>query len=378
MAEGRAENLDAVKVLDPRTLEVTIEAPFPYFLGKLTYPTSYVVDRANVESDEDWTDSPNGTGAFKLKEWQKDELLILERNDNWYGGTPALAHSVYRIFAGRPMQMYENGEIDISGVYLWDIDRAQDPANALNSHLREGTQLCTTYLGFNVKQPPFHDPKVRQALALALETDKEIEVTLQGLDKRAAGFVPPGMPGHNGQLEPSVFDPMAAKRLLESSSYRGAENLPPIRSYSSDDAIHWAWQKHLGLEVEAVSVYEFSDWLERIDNKEFGVFTWGWCADYLDPQNFLDLLFHSDSYENKFNYANDRVDNLLNEAAVETKPTRRISLYQRAEEIILDDWVAVPLWYDSQLLLVQPYVKGFVPTPIGVPQLQNIYIERQR
>ena len=115
-----------------------------------------------------------------------------------------------------------------------------------------------------------------------------------------------------------------------------------------------------------------------MDNKEFGVFTWGWCEDYLDPQNFLDLLFHSDSYENKFNYANDRVDNLLNEAAVETKPTRRISLYQRAEEIILDDWVAVPLWYDSQLLLVQPYVKGFVPTPIGVPQLQNIYIERQR
>ena len=378
IAEGRAENLDGVKVLDPRTLEVTIDAPFPYFLGKLTYPTSYVVDRANVESGEDWTDTPNGTGAFKIKEWQKDDLLILERNDDWYGGTPALAHSVYRIFAGRPMQLYENGEIDISGVYLWDIDRARDPANTLNSHLREGTQLCTTYLGFNVTQPPFHDPKVRQALALALETDKEIDVTLQGLAKRAAGFVPPGMPGHNERLEPAVFDPRAAKRLLESSSYRGAENIPPISSYSSDDAIHWAWQKHLGLEVEAVSVYEYSDWLERMDNKEFGVFTWGWCADYLDPQNFLDLLFHSDSYENKFNYANDRVDNLLDKAAVETNASRRISLYERAEEIILDDWVAVPLWHDSQFLLVQPYVRGFMATPIGVPQLQNIYIEHQR
>ena len=58
------------------------------------------------------------------------------------------------------MQLYENGEIDISWVYLWDIDRARDPDNALNPHLREGTQLCTTYLGFNVRQPPFHDPKV--------------------------------------------------------------------------------------------------------------------------------------------------------------------------------------------------------------------------
>ena len=378
MAEGRAENLEGVKVLDPRTLEVTIEAPFPYFLGKLTYPTSYVVDRGNVENGEDWTDTPNGTGAFRLKEWQKDELLILERNDDWYGGTPALAHSVYRIFAGRPMQLYENGEIDISWVYLWDIDRARDPDNALNPHLREGTQLCTTYLGFNVTQPPFHDLKVRQALALALETDKEIEVTLQGLDKRAAGFVPPGMPGHNERLEPSDFDPRAAKRLLESSSYRGAENLPPIRSYSSDDAIHWAWEEHLGLEVEAVSVYEYSDWLERMDNKEFGVFTWVWCADYPDPQNFLDFLFHSDSHLNRFNYTNETVDRLLSEAAVESEDTRRITLYQRAEKIILDDWVAVPLWHDRQFLLVRPYVKGFVPAPIGVPQLQNISIERQR
>ena len=378
MAEGRTDNLEGVKVLDPRTLEVTIKAPFPYFLGKLTYPTSYVVDRVNVQIGKDWTDTPNGTGAFKLKMWQKDELLILERNDDWYDGTPALAYSVYQIFAGLPMQMYENGEIDISGVYPWDIDRARDPANPLNSQLRDGTYLCTTYLGFNVMQPPFHDPKVRQALALALETDKEIEVTLQGLDERAAGFVPPGMPGHNKWLQPSNFDPKAAKRLLEASSYGGAENLPPIRSYSSDDAIHWAWEKHLGLEVEDVSIYEFSDWLERLDNNEFGVFTWGWCADYLDAQNFLDFLFHSDSHLNRFNYSNETVDRLLNEAAVETRDTRRSSLYQRAEEIILDDWVAVPLWHDSQLVLVQPYVKGFKATPIGVPQLQNISIERQR
>ena len=77
MADGRTGNLEGVKVLDPRTLEVTIEAPFPYFLSKLTYPTSYVVDRGNVEQSEGWTETPNGTGAFRLKEWQKDELLIL-------------------------------------------------------------------------------------------------------------------------------------------------------------------------------------------------------------------------------------------------------------------------------------------------------------
>ena len=374
---GHAQSLDGVRVLDPRTLEVTLKAPIPYFLGKLTYPTSYVVDRANVETGANWTDAPNGTGAFKLKTWLKDELLILERNNDWYDDTPALAHSVYRIFAGRPMQMYENGEIDLTWVYVWNIDRARDPANPLNSHLREDKRLCTSYLGFNVTKPPFHDPKVRQALALALEIEKEIEVTLRGLDKRASGFVPPGIPGHNERLRPSDFDPQAAKRLLEASSYGGAENLPPIRSFSSDDAIHWAWKTHLGLEVEAVSVYELSDKLERLDSNEFGVFTSSWCADYPDPQNFLDLLFHSDSPQNEFSYYNDEVDTLLSQAAVETNVARRIDLYQRVEEIVLEDWVAVPLWHDSQFLLVQPHVKGFELTPIGVPQLQNIRIERR-
>ncbi len=377
ISRGHAESLDGVRVLDPLSLEVTLKSPIPYFLGKLTYPTSYVVDRANVETGASWTDAPNGTGAFKLKTWHKDELLILERNNDWYGGTPALVHSVYRIFAGHPMQMYENGQIDLTGVYVSNIDRARDPANPFNSHLQEGTRLCTSYLGFNVTRPPFHDPKVRRALALALEIDKEIEVSLRSLDKRAAGFVPPGIPGHNDQLRPSDFDPGAARRLLEASSYGGAENLPPIRSFSSDDAIHWAWKTHLGLEVDAVSVYELSDKLERLENNEFSVFTSGWCADYPDPQNFLDLLFHSDSPQNEFSYSNDEVDTLLSQAAVETNARRRIDLYRRVEELVLEDWVAVPLWHDSQFLLVQPHVKGFELTPIGVPQLQNIHIERR-
>ncbi len=376
LAAGETDGLEGVQALDDRTLQVTITGPFPYFLAKLTYPTSFVVDRANVESGENWTDDPNGTGAFKLREWQKDELLVLERNEDWYGGTPELAHAVYRIFAGRSMQLYEQGEIDITRVGTFDIDRVRDPANALSEHLREGTNLCTFYLGFNTSQPPFDDPKVREALALAMEVDKWVEVTLKGLSARAAGFVPPGMFGHNEALEPSSFDVQRARRLLDESSYGGAENLPPIKSFADSDSIHWAWREHLGLEVEAVSVFEFGDFLERLDNEELGVFATGWCADYPDPQNFLHVLFHSDSAENRFAYSNEQVDALLEEAATEPDRDRRENLYHQAERLILDDWVAVPLRHSTSYSLVQPYVKGYELTPIGIPQLQNISIER--
>ena len=378
LAAGEADSLEGVNVLDDLTLQVTITDPFPYFLSKLTYPTSFVVDRANVESSENWTDTPNGAGAFKLKVWEKNQLLVLERNEDWYGGTPKLAHAVYRIFAGSPIQMYERGEIDLTYIGANNIDRARDPANALNEDLREGTELCTSYLGFNISQPPFDDLKLRQALTLSLEVDKYLEVTLKGLSKRAAGFVPPGMFAHNGALDPSSFDLETAKLLLQESGYGSMENPPPIKSFARIGAIHWAWRELLGLEVEAVTVFEFSDFLKRLDNEEFGVFTTGWCADYPDPQNFLHVLFHSESAENRFAYNNDKVDLLLEEASVEADPDRRASLYHQAERLILEDWVAIPLRHSSNNVLVRPYVKGYELTPIRVPQLHNISIERDQ
>ena len=375
-AAGETEVLEGVQVLDNHTLQVTITDSYPYFLAKLTYPTSFVVDRANVEIGENWTDRPNGTGPFKLKIWEKNELLVLERNEEWYGGVPPLANAVYRIFAGSPIQMYEREEIDLTNIGIHNIDRARDPENVLNQDLRETTTLCTSYMGFNVSKPPFDDPKVRQALARAFEVDKYLEVTRKGLSKRATGFVPPGMLAHNENGVPFPFDPEEAIQLLEDSSYGGAENIPPIKSYVDNGAIHWSWREHLGLAVEAVSIFEFADFLERLDDEEFEVFSAGWCADYPDPQNFLEILFHSESNENRFGYSNEIVDSLLEEAAVEANPERRASLYQQAEQIVLDDWVAVPLYHRNQTALVRPYVKGFELTPIGVPQLQDISIER--
>ena len=236
MVDGEAETLEGVEVLDDRTLRVTITDPFSYFLSKLTYPTSFVVDRANVETGGDWTDAPNGTGAFKLKVWEKDRLLILERNEDWYGGAPVLAHVVYRIFAGIPMQMYENGEIDLTNIYVNNIDRARDPANDLSNELVEGTSLCTSYLGFNVSHPPFDDPKVRQALALAWRRTSNWRSHSRGWLRALPVLCPRACLRTMGRWYPQSSTwrlPGGCESLAT-----GAENLPRITSYANDDAIH--------------------------------------------------------------------------------------------------------------------------------------------
>ena len=81
---GSAEEISGVTVLDERTLKVTITSPISYFLAKLTYPTAMVVDRENVSSGQWWRD-PNGAGPFKLKEWQSDSWVVVERNNRYYG-----------------------------------------------------------------------------------------------------------------------------------------------------------------------------------------------------------------------------------------------------------------------------------------------------
>ena len=102
----------------------------------------------------------------------------------------------------------------------------------------------------------------------------------------------------------------------------------------------------------------------------------GWQADYPAPQDFVDILFHSESSNNHGKYANPKVDSILEDARIEPDIMKRIDLYRNAEQLIVDDAAWVPLWYPSEgYVLIKDYVKGFEVTPMIVPKLKQIYIE---
>jgi oligopeptide transport system substrate-binding protein len=102
------------------------------------------------------------------------------------------------------------------------------------------------------------------------------------------------------------------------------------------------------------------------------IMDFGWCADYPDPENFLDLLFHSDSEFNVTGYSNGKVDALLEEARTTADPQERLALYQEVEGLLLDDYAAIPLIGDESYVLVNPRVAGYVLTPIGVRFLDGL------
>ena len=386
--EGRATDISGVKVVDEHTLQIDIDAPKAYFLAKLTYPTAYVLDRDNVEEGGRlWTDTPNGSGPFKLKEYTVGERIVLERNENFYRTPPNVDTILMNLAGGQSMAMYENDEIDIVGVGLFDLERVLDPNEELNKELVIAPpSFSVSYIGFNATMHPFKDPKFRQALNHAI--DKELIATevLSDLVVPAYGPLPPGFPAYNKDLEGLRYDRELAQQLLAESAYptlspedrRIVITVPgtggTIGLYL--EVIIEMWREVLGVEVEVQQV-EWATYLDDLHDGKFQAFAGlGWEADYPDPQDFLDILFHTESGINHGLYSNAEVDEILEEARVETDVARRIELYQQAEKMIVADAAWVPLWFTGeQHFLIKGHVQNFKPTPMIIPKLREIYVQ---
>ena len=384
---GDAQSISGVRVIDDRTLEITIDAPKAYFLAKMTYPTGFVLDRANVEADpRRWFREPNGTGPFKLTQYAVGETLVLTRHEDYHLGAPRLDAVEMILSGGTSMLMYENDEIHISGISLADLDRLLDPANALNADLRRAQPTFSVqYIGMNVNEPPLDDPKVRQALNLAIDKQEIATIVLGDLVVPAQGILPPGFPGFNDNLMSYEFDPDEAMRLLEESTYGDdLANMPPITMTTAGnfganvsldmEVVLQMWEKNLGITAEFQQT-EYATFLKDLHKRRFQMFDIGWIADYPDPQNFLDILFHSESSNNHTNYSNPEVDALLEQARTETNEPERIRIYQQVEQQIIDDAPWIPLWYSGeQYVLIKPNVKDYLLPPLYIPRLRYVYL----
>lgn len=388
--EGRGDVVSApgVTLVDDRTIRIEIDAPKAYFLAKLTYPTAYILNRDNVEAGGDsWTDNAAGTGPFFLEEYRIGQRMVLARNENYWGKHAYLDNVVLNLAGGVSMAMYENDEIDITGVGLADLTRVQDPTEELNKDLvRVPPHFSISYVGFNITEPPFDDPKFRQALNYAVDKQLISEQVYSDLVMPAYGILPPGFPGYSDEVEGIGYDPEKAKQLLAESKYADPETRPRITvtipgtggSAPLDvQVIGTMWEDVLGVKIDVQQV-EWATYLQDLNRSRLQA--WGgigWEADYPDPQDFIDILFYSESSGNHGKYSNREVDKRVEQARTEQDIIRRVELYNEAEEIILQDAAWLPLWFDMEgLALIKPWVKNYAFTPIIVPRLKNVYIQK--
>jgi oligopeptide transport system substrate-binding protein len=384
MQAGTADHISGLKAIDDHTLEVTIDAAKLYFLYKLTMPVAFVLDQKNVESGANWYRTPNGTGPYKLTRWDTGQLMVYTANQDFYLGAPSIPQIVVELFSGIGINLFESGEIDMTGISSSDVARVLDPTDPLHPDVYSGVSLCTEYVVFDVTKPPFDDVKVRQAFSMAFDRQKYIDVVNNGVGIPAVGLYPPALPGYNLNLQGLPYDPAQARQLLAQSKYGGPQGLPPITftdagfgnsAGPSVAAMAQMWQQNLGVTI-TVENLEPDRYLDLLNSGQHGqLFSSGWCGDYPDPENFADVLFHTGAQQNTGKFSDPALDTVLDQARGEQDVTKRIQLYQQAEQMIVQDAPALFIMHDVSYELVKPNVKGFVLTPIGIPLERYLYLQ---
>ena len=377
---GRSPTLAGLRVVDARTVEIRLGAPKIPFLMKLSYPVAAIVDAATVRAGgSDWGRAPNGSGPFRLASLGNG-TIELRPFAGFYAGAPRLERVtfLYGEAAGSPMNLYEAGTIDTTRVPLSAVDRVLATNSPLHAELTVTQGLSLTYIGFNVTQPPYDDPMVRRAFAQAVDRERLVTVGLDGKATLAGGIVPATMPGGpwTGRVLPHDLD---AARAALAARPGGAASVTGARIYGADGqlgvSLRKVYARDLGVSLEAIDV-PWPTYLVGLSARDYPAFELTWVADYPDPENFLAVLFGTGSGENHTGYSNPTVDALLGAAAGERDAARRRDLYLQAQQIILDDAVVIPCYYSTDYTLVKPYVRGLAITPLGVQELDTVWIER--
>ncbi len=389
--EGRAKTVSGFVGLDRHTVQVTLsEAQVP-FVAVLAVGHAKIVPRDLVEAQgEAFGLQPVGAGPFRFLRWERGREIVLIANPDHFDGAPRLSRLVYRIFPGDQRDAMHDeflrGELEDAPVPA-RADRRVLAAGGSRIYVRRPMSSVRFY-AFNTRTKPLSDRRVRQAIVHAIDREAIVQDVYAGQYVFARGILPPGTLGFNPRLAGYPYDPQKARELLAQAGYPGGRGLSPLAIWSSvkrDDIVREheqikKWLRVVGIEAEVHYLTNWPTFSRMLDEGKLPIHLHAWYADVPDPDNFLTKLFHSRSSRNFFGYANAVVDDLLASARTASDPHRRVELYRRAEQLILEDAPIVPVFHHTYERLFQPYVRSVEVNGLGDPYIpfRKIWLERSR
>lgn len=379
--EEAKKNLGA-KAIDPKTLEITLDHPVPFFTSMLSFLNFYPQKKDFVEplGDNNGADADKviGVGPFILTKWQHDQTLVLEKNPKYWDAANVKLDKVTLNIVKEPttgLNLFETGATDYA-----DLKGDMMQAYEGKDELRIKSELVTGYVNFQSKNvPAFANAKVRKAFGLAIDREGLAETVLMNGSVPSTGFVPNGnSDGNGGEFRKIVgdrgsqFDPEQAKKLLaEGLQELGLKELPKLTITADDtegakksmEYLISQWQQNLGVTVTAEPM-PHANRLEKELGKKYQIVLTLWGADYNDPMTWLDM-FLTGSPLNTQDWSNAQYDELIKKAQVELDLAKRSQMLQDAEKILLDEEAVTPLYFRSSAFAVNPKLKGLILPPYG-------------
>jgi ABC-type transport system substrate-binding protein len=382
-AAGKVSRVAGITIPASDVVVFALDAPDALFLHKREMPFAAVVDREAVEraGQGGFARHPAGTGPFVLAEWIYGRTLRLARNPHYFRrGLPYLDGVELTIGVSDQLAWfkYQRGELDVSGIPSAEFNRVTaDPR--YRPVLLDRTTLRTQYVGLDCARPPFDQVAVRQAMNLAIDTPRLLEL-IDGRGVVAHGILPPDMPGYSTDLPRYPYDPEAARaRLAEAGLPHGfATTLWVTRDDGSLRIAQSIQQNLRAVSVDlAIKPVDFPALIEAIRVRgQVPLFLLGWEADFPDPSNFLTVLLHSRSQDTNNNtfYSNPEVDRLLDQADALLDPPRRLALYHQAEVLIMRDAPWVPLFHPVSFVVRHPRVRDYRLHPLRPSRVERTWL----
>ena len=373
--------LSEVRVIDDYTVQFITSEPCAALLYNLTHVDMGILnEKAVTEAGDDYGNHPVGTGAYKFVSWKKNQEIVLERNEDYFGEAARIPNLVIRIIPEGATMIAElqTGGVDIA----LNLGSQYVPmfAPGTGMKLEQFNTFTNKYLAFDERTAPFDDVRVRQAVNYAINKDAIVKVAYSGSAEPLAGPLPKNINGYNPDLTPYPYDVEKAKALLAEAGYAdGITTTLYISDKEIDTKIATVLQaqlKDVGINVD-IQVIEWGTYLQKTA-EGLPMFLLGWTTVTADADNGLYANFHSSAWGSQGNrcfYKNERVDELLDAGRAEFDQDARAKLYQEASQIIYDDAAWAFLTAELYNLGMRDNVQGFVPMSTTFFDLSTVYFE---
>jgi peptide/nickel transport system substrate-binding protein len=398
-------NVASVKAVDPATVEITLKSPQSSFLIAQTLtvfaissPDALKAGKAdNTEKDvskvtyaQGGEGAMVGTGPFKFKEWVVGDHVTIEKNAEYWdpAGVAHLDEVVFRPVAEETQRVngLTTGEIDLAQTVA-PIDIETIKGNADLQVIDRGESCNTVQLSMNHKYDPIKNPKIREAIAAAVNRDALIDAFYAGLAVPADNWMPLGTQ-YAKPLNLPKYDPDAAKQLIKDS---GATDLSIDFYYPSDTTRPYMPDpkgifEAITRDLEAVGFTIVPhtetfrpDFLDHEYAGNFEMWILGWTCDWAGPDNFLKTAFFGyveGEPSTEFAYTNDELEKTMNDALAATDEATAKQLWEKAQDLLRADLPTVPLINSTPPAAAQAYVKGFVGSGGLNEYLNSVWLDK--
>jgi peptide/nickel transport system substrate-binding protein/oligopeptide transport system substrate-binding protein len=384
--EGKVDRVEGLYSSGRYILAARLSEPYAPFLSLLGMNKFKVLPKEEVEKPGvDFGKSPVGTGPFKFVSMKEGEEIILEANPYYFEGRPYLDKIVFKIFHGAPrkeiLKAFKAGNLEESFI----------PPDELESHAKgkrylfmQKPILSLRFYGLNILSKPLDNKKLRKAINFGIKKKSIVSEIHKSQYILANGVLPPGMPGYDPKKEFYPFDEMRARKYIKeagSPKELSFEIWSAAKSEAAENELDEikSQLKKLGIQCNIHFETNWPAYESILRANKASMFVYAWYADFPDPDNFLGTLFHSKSRYNYTAYHNSEVDRLLDRARAERDYLKRMEMYRKIEEIVLDDAPIVPMVNHLFQMVYQPYVRGIEVSALGGPYIpmKKIWLKKE-